>query len=57
MGEDRGHCVRCCQTWDDGDLFDAHRPGEVCLTGAELGLLSSRNGIWLRPLERLEAAS
>ena len=57
VGEDRCHCARCCQTWDDVELFDAHRPAEVCLNGRGLGLAQTRNGIWLRAMDRLDTAS
>jgi hypothetical protein len=57
VGEDRCHCARCCQTWDDVELFDAHRSGDKCLHGRALGLLQTRNGIWLRPVDRLGTAS
>jgi hypothetical protein len=57
VGEDRCHCARCCQTWDDVELFDAHRSGDKCLHGRALSLLQTRNGIWLRPVDRLGTAS
>jgi len=57
VGADRCHCTRCCQTWDDVELFDAHRPADRCLTGRAMGLLQTRNGIWQRAADRLDAAS
>jgi len=48
VGSERCHCVRCCHTWDDPELFDAHRRNDTCLEGPQLGLISTRNGIWLR---------
>jgi len=39
------------------ELFDAHRSGDKCLHGRALGLLQTRNGIWLRPVDRLGTAS
>jgi len=39
------------------ELFDAHRSGDKCLRGRALGLLQTRNGIWLRPVDRLGTAS
>jgi hypothetical protein len=57
VGEDRCHCARCCQTWDDVALFDAHRSGDKCLRGRALGLLQTRNGIWLRAADKLDTAS
>ncbi|WP_425414608.1 hypothetical protein [Pseudonocardia spinosispora] len=49
VGEDRCHCARCCETWDDVDLFEAHRRDEMCVSGTTMGLTRTRNGIWLRP--------
>ena len=50
-GADRCHCSVCHHSWDDVELFDTHRrPGGVCRTPAELGLLVTRNGIALRVL-------
>jgi hypothetical protein len=57
VGEDRCHCVRCCETWDDVELFTDHRRGEVCVSGAVLGLARTRNGIWLRRVDGLSQAS
>jgi len=57
VGADRCHCTRCCQTWDDVELFDAHRPADRCLTGRSMRLLQTRNGIWQRAADRLDAAS
>ncbi|HEY4005379.1 MAG TPA: hypothetical protein VGM60_09370 [Pseudonocardia sp.] len=48
VGVDRCHCVRCCQTWDDVELFDAHRCATGCADGAGMGLAQTRNGIWQR---------
>jgi hypothetical protein len=56
VGLDRCHCSRCHQTWDDIRLYDRHQRVRGCLAGPELGLLATRNGIWLRP-EDLAAAS
>jgi hypothetical protein len=57
VGADRCHCVRCCQTWDDVELFAGHRRGEVCVSGAVMGLARTRNGIWLRSEGGLGRAS
>jgi len=57
VGEERCHCARCCETWDDIELFDAHRSADECVSGRALGLLQTRNGIWLRALDRLGTAS
>jgi hypothetical protein len=57
VGEERCHCARCCETFDDVELFDAHRSADKCVSGRALGLLQTRNGIWLRALDRLGTAS
>jgi hypothetical protein len=31
-------------------LFDAHRVADRCVHPAEMGLISTRNGVWLTPL-------
>jgi hypothetical protein len=49
-GPDRAHCGTCHRSFDDISLFDAHRVDDRCVHPAELGLISTRNGIWLTPL-------
>jgi hypothetical protein len=54
VGPDRAHCCRrtrgCGQVFDDATLFDAHRHIGACLAPRTLGLIQTRNGIWLQPL-------
>jgi hypothetical protein len=51
-GEDRCHCAACDQTFDDEHLFDTHRAADGrWTTGQVMGLVQTRNGIWLRPLD------
>ncbi|WP_084215816.1 hypothetical protein [Pseudonocardia spinosispora] len=57
VGDDRCHCPRCCHTWDDPELFDSHRPSEICLDGHAMGLARTRNGIWVRPEGAFDTAS
>lgn len=38
--------------FDDAELWDTHRPRGVCVPDpGDLGLVSTRNGIWLRALD------
>ncbi|WP_425414240.1 FDXHR family putative zinc-binding protein [Pseudonocardia asaccharolytica] len=57
VGVDRAHCCRrtggCGRVFDDAALWDAHRKGGVCLDPATLGLVQTRNGIWLRAVDYL----
>ncbi|OLT14673.1 hypothetical protein BJF78_17735 [Pseudonocardia sp. CNS-139] len=48
-GTDRAHCGTCHETWDDVTLYDQHRPRGVCQRPADMGLVSTKNGIWQRP--------
>jgi hypothetical protein len=48
VGESRCHCQLCCSTFDDVELFDAHRANGACRDGSAMGLNRTRNGIWLR---------
>jgi len=54
VGPDRAHCCRrthgCGHVFDDAALFDAHRHNGSCLSPKTLGLIQTRNGIWLQPL-------
>ena len=47
--DDRAHCARCHNTFDDVELFDAHRGDEGCRPPQALGLTATKNGIWCRP--------
>ncbi|MBP2365735.1 FDXHR family putative zinc-binding protein [Pseudonocardia parietis] len=53
VGPDRAHCCGrfggCGAVFDDAELWDTHRPRGVCVHDpGELGLVATRNGIWLR---------
>lgn len=50
-GEDRMHCGGCHLTFDDIELFDAHRSDDRCLDPRTLGLSSTKNHIWYRSLD------
>ena len=57
VGEDRCHCDVCHHTFDDEHLFESHRTADMrCLTGRVMGLVQTRNGIWLRPLDLVPAS-
>jgi hypothetical protein len=57
VGPDRAHCCTrgafagCGQVFDDPDLFDAHRLNGRCADLHHLGLVQTKNGIWLRALD------
>lgn len=55
VGPDRAHCCArtggCGAVFDDAELWDAHRGAGGCCDPRELGLLQTRNGIWLRALD------
>jgi hypothetical protein len=59
VGLDRAHCCRrtggCGRVFDDAELWDAHRKRGTCGDPRELGLVQTRNGIWLRALDRAPA--
>ncbi|WP_443706282.1 FDXHR family putative zinc-binding protein [Pseudonocardia parietis] len=52
VGPDRAHCCRrhggCGHVFDDPDLWDAHRAGDVCRDPRQLRLVQTKNGIWVR---------
>jgi hypothetical protein len=52
VGPDRAHCCLrtggCGRVFDDAALFDAHRPRGACRDPRSLGLVPTRNGIWIR---------
>jgi hypothetical protein len=62
VGSDRAHCCArdgfagCGEVFDDAELFDAHRLGGRCAMPRRLGLLKTKNGIWLRTLSLLSAS-
>jgi hypothetical protein len=39
--------------FDDADLWDAHRERGVCAHPQVLDLVQTKNGIWLRALDRV----
>jgi hypothetical protein len=59
FGLDRAHCTACRthQTFDDVELFDAHRRDGTCLPPSRLGLVRNKGGIWQRRVRRLRAVS
>jgi hypothetical protein len=62
VGPDRARCCRragysgCGEVFDDADLFDAHRLNGTCLHPRKLGLMQTKNGIWLRILDLVPAS-
>ena len=54
VGDERSHCcVRtrgCGEVFDDVDLFDAHRVVGCCVSPWVMGLVQTKNRIWLRVL-------
>jgi hypothetical protein len=48
VGETRCHCVLCCVTWDDEQLYDAHRLGGACRSPESFVGLERRLGVWCR---------
>jgi hypothetical protein len=62
VGADRAHCCArgsfagCGQVFDDAALFDVHRNSDECIDPRALGLVQTRNGIWLRALDLLPAS-
>ncbi len=57
FGLDRAHCSGCHETFDDSELYDAHRLNAACVPPASLGLVRNKGGIWLRLLQTLRAVS
>jgi hypothetical protein len=49
-GEDRMHCSACHRTFDDIELWDAHRPDGRCAHPSTLGLVETKNHIWYAPI-------
>ncbi|MGH3769870.1 MAG: hypothetical protein ACRDRW_00475 [Pseudonocardiaceae bacterium] len=47
VGAGRCHCPVCCVTWDDEQLYEAHRlGGGDCRSPQALGRLEPRLGVW-----------
>jgi hypothetical protein len=62
VGADRAHCCArasydgCGEVFDDVELFDAHRLAGECADPRRLGLVQTKNGIWLRALDLMPAS-
>jgi hypothetical protein len=62
VGADRAHCCAranyagCGEVLDDAELFDAHRRAGRCTDPRRLGLVQTKNGIWLRALDLIPAS-
>jgi hypothetical protein len=54
-GADRAHCAVCHRTFDDATVWDGHRLDGTCARPRQLGLIATKNGIWLEPLARTTA--
>jgi hypothetical protein len=56
VGVERAHCCRrtsgCGAVFDDAVLWDAHRSRAGCADPRSMDLVQTRNGIWLRALDR-----
>ena len=48
FGLNRAHSTCCHRTWDDAELFDAHRLDEVCRTPRSMRLVQNAQGVWMR---------
>lgn len=61
VGADRAHCCAlagfrgCGAVFDDSELFDAHQSAGRCANPYQLGLVQTKNGIWLRTRDRAPA--
>jgi hypothetical protein len=51
-GEDRAHCASCHRTFDTVSVWDEHRRDDRCVHPRRLGLATTKNGIWFKPLAR-----
>jgi hypothetical protein len=55
VGDERSHCcVRtrgCGEVFDDVELFDSHRIVGCCVSPWVMGLVQTKNRIWLRVLD------
>ncbi|OLM09238.1 hypothetical protein Ae707Ps1_6185c [Pseudonocardia sp. Ae707_Ps1] len=54
VGVDRAHCCRrtggCGAVFDDAELWDSHRRhGRCSAAPIDLGLVQTKNGVWIRP--------
>jgi hypothetical protein len=54
VGDERSHCCLrtrgCGEVFDDVELFDAHRVVGCCVSPWVMGLVQTKNRIWLRVL-------
>ena len=59
FGLERAHCTACGvhQTFDDVELYEAHRAGGWCAAPSALGLIKNKGGIWVRQSDALRPAS
>ena len=48
FGLNRAHCAGCHCTFDDVDLYDAHRVTLVCKAPRGMGLVQNTHGVWMR---------
>src|SRR5918997_3706656 len=53
FGLNRAHSTCCHRTWDDAELFDAHRLDEVCRTPRSMRLVQNAQGVWMRRCDGL----
>jgi hypothetical protein len=51
-GADRAHCAVCHRTFDDATVWDGHRLDGTYAHPRQLGLIATKNGIWLELLAR-----
>ncbi|MCW2722285.1 MAG: hypothetical protein QOG20_5465 [Pseudonocardiales bacterium] len=56
VGVERAHCCLrtggCGGVFDDIELWDGHRTEGACVDPRSLQLVQTKNGIWLRALDR-----
>jgi hypothetical protein len=45
------------QTFDDVELYDAHRAGDRCAPPSALGMIKNKGAIWVRHADVLRPAS
>ena len=53
FGLNRAHCAGCHCTFDDVDLYDAHRLTLECKRPTAMGLAQNQHGVWMRPRDVL----
>ena len=65
FGLERTHCTACGvhQTFDNVELYDAHRAGDCCaapstlMTLMTLGMVKNQGGLWVRHTDLRRPAS